>query len=229
MRYYNNILLLFILFTSLKYYVNLKIKHKINSLVSIQKTNKKEYLNYVSKNIPYYKNRKYFPIIEKSDIRANTKAFYNNSYNPMNSTYKTAANNWGETNNITARMSTYDCIETSLKFLTNTRNAIPSATGGSSGISFYQLYNYDDMLEGARGFLRCIVNLGYDYRKHSILLLYAHGNNFIQILNAIQFIIPCFYAYVPTMDSNCDFTDKTVDEIFNIIENKKPDFVIWNS
>ncbi|MBA43064.1 MAG: hypothetical protein CMF62_03530 [Magnetococcales bacterium] len=226
MSHQYNFLLIIILFISLRYYINLQIKNKIDSLVSIQKINKKDYLNYVSKNISYYKNRKYFQIIQKKDIRANPKAFYNNFYNPMITTYKTAANNWGETNNVTARMSKYDSIKTSIKFLTNTRNAIPSATGGSSGKSFYQLYNYNDMLEGARGFLRCLVNLGYDYRKHSILLLYAHGNNFIQILNTLQYILPNFYAMIPKMDSKCDFTDKTVYEIFNIIENKKPNFVI---
>ena len=198
---------------------------KINNLVKIKKYDRDSYYKYILNNIPFYKKLKSFPIIEKKDIREDPTLFYNPYYSPIKESYNTAANNWGESNNVKNRMGLMNSITTSLKFL-NKKNCLVSATGGSSGKSFYQLYNNEDMMEGAIGFLRCLTNMGFDPKKHKLLLLYVHGNNFVQILYQLQRLIPRFYSYIPSLNDNCDMDDKIVTDIYSLIEDNKIDFVI---
>jgi hypothetical protein len=173
-------------------------------------------IKYIQNNIPYYKSKKDIPIVDKSLYNKFPDLFYNHQYIKLTNTESTASNDWGTSRHITRRMNKLEAIIICLKMLIP-RYSIAMATGGTSGKAYHQYYNLYDSFDGARSHYQCLTNMGFDIRKHNLLIFYKHGCNFIQMLMGIG---PIFNVHVllPDIDNN-DVTLKTVYELERYIYN----------
>lgn len=224
------ILFIIILFLFLIMFINIIFKYNLKLLYYKNKLNinidKDKFLKNICSEIYFYRNIKgdlsNFPIIDKTTINNNKDIFFNKKILKIYSSIDSANNAWTDKKIIKNNINYYDFFIYIYNLLSG--KAIAHISGGSSENYFYQWYTLDEYKKGLYGFVKCWINMGWNYND-KIFIFYFHGANSIKLLNNIK-ILNNIYSLSPILDINGDISIASFNDFIYYLNNYKPDLIV---